>query len=225
MLLLGGKIDAQRGEPKLLCESATTNFDVYEAVTPAPRAKKSADIPPPLDWSAGYDFVGPPDMPDYYVPEEPPDVLYGQAVPPAAANAAPDNRPDATELEASPVSVTEDPDGTVAIEPPPVEPAVQETIEPRPGDQPMLLRVRIKRCGNAERDKRVLQRVHGALISSPGQDSFSLVVDDGGREIEFDFPNETTHYSAELVGKIKRIVGYNAIQIIESRSIQDTGPN
>lgn len=218
MLLLSGKIDAQRGEPKLLCESATTNFEVYEAVAPAAPARQPADIPPPIDWSAGYDFDAPPDMSDYDVPDEPPDVLYDQVVPPVVTATAPDNRADA-DMEPPAASVTEEPDEAPVEETLAPEPAIEEeVIVPRKTDQPVLLRIQIERCGDAERDKRILQRVHGALISSPGHDSFSLVVVDGSREIEFDFPNETTLYSAELVGKIKRIVGYNAIQVLESRS-------
>jgi DNA polymerase-3 subunit alpha len=213
MLLLGGKIDAQRGEPKLLCDSATTNFDVYQAVQAAPAAKMSAAVPPPIDWSAGYDFVSPPDMPDYDMPDGPPAVVYEQTEPAAVTGPVVDNRPGIAVSELSPEASVEEP----AEEP--VEPVVeQEPFEPRITEQPMYLRVRVTRCGDAERDKRILQRVHGALISSPGQDSFSLVIIDGNREIEFDFPNETTHYSPELVGRIKRIVGYNAIQMLESRS-------
>jgi len=140
-------------------------------------------------------------------------------VPTVGAPAVPDSQPEPAAAEPLSAPVMEEPDEPSVEEPPAAVPAIEEeAVEPRRTDQPMYLRIRIKRCGNAERDKRILQRVHGTLISNPGQDSFSLVVVDGSQEIEFDFPNETTLYSAELVGKIKRIVGYNAVQIMESRS-------
>ena len=58
ILLVRGKLDASRGDPKLLCEEATTNFDLFEARADDPDIQKSwtavmpavyDDEPPPPD--------------------------------------------------------------------------------------------------------------------------------------------------------------------------------
>jgi DNA polymerase-3 subunit alpha len=218
VLLLRGKIDAQKGEPKLLCESATTNFEVYQAApgAPSPQRLLSDDVPPPIEWSEDPYFAMPPDMPEF-APEESPDDAYNPHVAPGPA--AP---PDAA-MEAQSPAVRPQVPATAQAEPAKAPVPARSTIRDeavieRKTDAPLFLRIQVSRCGNPERDKRVLQRIYGTLISSPGRDAFSLVIVENGREVELDFPNETTHYSPELVDKIKFIVGYNAIQVIQPQA-------
>jgi len=75
------------------------------------------------------------------------------------------------------------------------------------------VRVIASRSGDQNKDKRMLQRIHGALVSQPGQDTFSIALADGDDIVEFEFPNDTTCCAPELLEKLARIVPPESIEI------------
>jgi DNA polymerase-3 subunit alpha len=205
VLLVRGKIDAARGEPKLLCEEATNNLELIEVATspPAPLSVTPAHVPDyfyngydgsPVfeeDWTAGV-----------AIPEE-------QAKEATKQNGAwPDANPPADSATLPSQSIRPSLEAEASL-------VSQEATESQPRREPIKLRVFVERSGEPERDKRRLRHVHGTLISYPGQDTFSIVLFGGGRVIEVDFPNETTHYCTELKEKLARIVGPEAVQIVQ----------
>ena len=61
-----------------------------------------------------------------------------------------------------------------------------------------------------------LRQIHGLLTGDQGQDHFViLLVGGSSKPVELAFPNERTHYSAELAQKLTSIVGAGAVQLEE----------
>jgi DNA polymerase-3 subunit alpha len=202
VLLLRGKIDAARGEPKLLCDTATTNFDVLEPVTakgevipytpPGVEPAASMEPPPPFEHMQGIDLA-----PEDFRPDNEVD-----AGPPAGEDAG-----EHEELGAGPAA-------PVNPAPLPVTPPPASTRAARPANASRShVLVVAQRSGDVERDKRSIQRIHGALVSQPGRDTFSIALASGDDTIEFDFPNDTTCCTPELLEKLARIVPPDSIHV------------
>ena len=212
ILLLQGKLDVKGGKPKLLCDRATTNFEVFEA---AEEFSPSGEFPD----SAPYG-----EPPPYYEEEpfpadngELPDTLaYEAETPPPAGPPAPEPvaesppegesvRPEevAFEHRAAPaVSVASPPVGVEDSSPPQGETApgrenVAVLAPPSERDEgdgkPVRLRIILRRSGDEARDKLRIQRIHGELLSCPGLDTFSIVLIGDGRLVEIDFPQTTSY--------------------------------
>jgi DNA polymerase-3 subunit alpha len=212
VLLLRGKIDAERGEPKLLCDTATANFDVFEPISEdgpgasAPRQTNSSSVEPPSNFEnlAGLNLA-----PEILEPDAP-----AEPVQEASSALMPANQGDQPAVSAQRV-------GSEQADPPDPAPAGSDPDEDgsNGGGQPQArsahqhIRVQTQRSGDSERDKRSLQRIYGTLVSQPGQDTFSIAVADGEEVVELDFPNDTTCYSPELLAKLGRIVSADAIQV------------
>jgi hypothetical protein len=152
---------------------------------------------------------------DVYEPDEAVEPPYASMPSPAILDKDEEAQVDDPISEMLVSAEKEQPDDKVSEVSPPPTASVKVKPKPRENDAPLSLQVRIERGGDPERDKRVLQHVYGTLISCPGHDSFSLVVVEDGREIELEFPNETTHYSSNLVDKLKFIIGYDAVQVVQ----------
>lgn len=263
ILLVRGKIDAKGGgEPKLLCDEATNNFDMWQAVdtngdpihqmgaSPVYDPYDTHSTPPPPDDYDAYD-----DDPGVNLPPEPefgppPVEAYparggnggsqgaidgdaaGQTAtpagetrndvePPADAAPAPQAEPPPAQAEPQPQAQIGAPAG--AGEPlyePPKRPASHDEPDPNPrptdgavDDRSCHVRLILRRSGDPARDRRRLDRLYGTLISRPGRDSFSVVIQGEDQRIEIDFPGKTIHYCAELEEQIARIVGPNAVEV------------
>jgi DNA polymerase-3 subunit alpha len=89
-----------------------------------------------------------------------------------------------------------------------------ETPEPEPGRGPVHLHVTIPRNDDMEQTIRRLGQVYDLLVSYPGQDHFSLYVDNGGRgRVQIRFPNDLTDHCLELEQRLRDLVGASAINI------------
>ena len=80
-------------------------------------------------------------------------------------------------------------------------------------DRPRMLKVRLRSNGDKGRDIRRLRRVYGELQSCPGKDRFALVVHEGGRSYQIEFPNDTTGISKELINRLSQLVGAENIKV------------
>jgi hypothetical protein len=59
-----------------------------------------------------------------------------------------------------------------------------------------------------------LGHVYDVLISYPGDDRFSLYVENGGRgRIQIQFPNDTTGHCIELEQKLRDLLGAGMLQV------------
>ncbi len=93
-----------------------------------------------------------------------------------------------------------------------------ETPGPIPVEEPhrgpVHLHVSIPRQADMEQTIRRLGQVYDLLASYPGDDVFSLYVDNGGRgRIQIRFPNDSTGHCLELEQRLREMVGAAAIQI------------
>ncbi|MBU2609681.1 MAG: DNA polymerase III subunit alpha, partial [Chloroflexi bacterium] len=78
---------------------------------------------------------------------------------------------------------------------------------------PQMISVILRPSDDPARDYRRIQRLHGSFISYPGRDRFSLLIFENGHGHLIEFPNDTTHFCAELRGKLKDMVGEENIRI------------
>jgi hypothetical protein len=76
---------------------------------------------------------------------------------------------------------------------------------PNPGIQ--QLTVILRSTGDKERDKRRIKSVFGTLISFHGKDRFSFQLYENGKGHLVDFPNVTTRVCAELLNRLKKLLG------------------
>jgi len=76
-----------------------------------------------------------------------------------------------------------------------------------------MVTVTLRSAGEPVKDQRRIQRLHGAFISCPGKDHFSLYIKENGHSFMLEFPNDTTHVCPELLADIKKIVSEYDIRI------------
>jgi len=80
--------------------------------------------------------------------------------------------------------------------------------------EPRCIVVTIKSSGDKKHDARKMRHIHGLLISSPGEDHFEFkIYEQDERKYQLRFPNETTHYSPELEGKLTRLLGPGSVKV------------
>ncbi len=87
-----------------------------------------------------------------------------------------------------------------------------QASSPRSG--PVHLHVTIARSNDLEQVIQRLGRVYDLLQKFPGEDHFSIYVDNGGQgQVQIDFPNDTTHHCLELEQELRALVGAAAVRI------------
>nr|MBN1228704.1 DNA polymerase III subunit alpha [Anaerolineae bacterium] len=231
ILLLRGKIDAKRGEPKLLCDKATNNFDLWLPADsngspierPAPlnhamldRLAASAPVQannheledenplpePEINGEEG-DEKGP------YQDEPVPDTHYGSPLEDRVEESPSDPllESDYPEIQALQPLASND-----------LRPVSrQENNTPRPPGEKQI-RIHLDRCGDPGRDKRRLERIYGLMISYPGSDQFSIILHRSDRSVEVAFPNKTIGYCPQLEQALLDLgfLDDNAIQVLPS---------
>jgi hypothetical protein len=99
------------------------------------------------------------------------------------------------------------PETTIAPRMNPFQSSVQDEHSPR------MVTVVLNSTGEAVKDQRRIQRLHGAFISFPGKDHFTLHIKENGRAFLMEFPNDTTRVCTQLMEDIKKIVSENDIRI------------
>jgi DNA polymerase III subunit alpha len=200
IVLVRGKVDSERGDPKVLADEITREFTMVQPVT----RPTVASEPGPAEeaWA--------PDEVVEVWPEA--DVIVSAAAstdePAAAARPAPVG--DAPEGETWPaVSAPAAPlnEAQVALtlltEQPPAE----------SGGDPRMVTVRLHSTGDRERDARRMRRVHGLLTSYPGRDRFIFHVYEASRRYHLEFPNSTTGYCADLRRELTVLLGEGSVQV------------
>ena len=102
-------------------------------------------------------------------------------------------------------------DARPEMPPPLVEaPAAPSAKRDRP---PKLITITLRNRGDKARDVLHMRRIHGTLISYPGEDHFAFYVIEGRSGFLMEFPNDTTAYSEELRQRLNDLVGENNIRV------------
>ncbi len=211
IVVVKGKVDSERGDPKILVEEMTAELGSVRPLDSGPTAAVPAagweeppaaldEEPSALDAlaNAWVDGLPPSDLPA----EEPTGVAaeWPPFVPaePILGATPPDPGRDAWRPEA------------IGSDPVPAPPP--EVARPA-GQDPLMLTVVLYASGDPKRDARRLRRVYGLLTSYPGNDRFALHVYESSRRYHLEFPNSTTGYCAELHGQLDRLLGKEMVRV------------
>ena len=89
-------------------------------------------------------------------------------------------------------------------------------VPPEPPDPPATLYITLKRTGDNTRDFEKLTRLHAMLRTERGSDQFVVVLE-GERKIELDFPNESTHCTYDLRQQIVSVVGAENLRVVQQQ--------
>jgi DNA polymerase-3 subunit alpha len=87
---------------------------------------------------------------------------------------------------------------------------------PHPDQTPRCIFITLNSCGDKCKDVRRLRRIHDILVSRPGRDQFAFRVHENGWWYEINFPNVTTGLTEPLIQKLEGLMGANNIQISQT---------
>jgi hypothetical protein len=88
-----------------------------------------------------------------------------------------------------------------------VPPYILPPAEVYAGEDLHMITVILRTCADKVRDNLRLRQCYGILISYSGHDRFALQIFERNRGYRIEFPNYTTLFSPELVGRLASIVG------------------
>lgn len=94
-----------------------------------------------------------------------------------------------------------------------VSPEINQTSS-RPIQQ---LTVVLHSTGNPEHDRRRVKSIYGTLISFLGKDRFSFQLIENNKSHLVDFPDVTTRVCAELLARLKKVMGEESWRVEEIR--------
>ncbi len=207
VLVFNGKVDASRGDVQIICDSVTQNPVFMMPEEQSYMAPQSIEPPPwafnddPYDEETG-EVLPPPPMPEPEMVS-----MVAPATQGAAAIRTPAVEPQvATESRAMPAwSATEYKQDIDDL--PPLED--EATVPER------WLMIYLKRSEDTDKDRRRLARLHGILVSYPGKDRFTIVIEDRKQAYKMEFPNHTTSDCEELRRDLESIVGIDNIEFYD----------
>jgi hypothetical protein len=141
------------------------------------------------------------------MPEEPPDFFDETlSAPPAEPPAAPPVVYPPTRKPAGADGGTDRPASIPGyLAPPPVN-------ERDSGDRRILMVV-LRSSGDKTRDVLRLRRIHGIIISYPGEDSFAMQVFEQNRYFLLEFPNFTCGVCQEMLDRLAPLVGPDNLRV------------
>jgi len=218
IVLVKGRVDAARGDPKLLADEILSDLSPAhpEALAP-PR--------PPAPPSPGQETLVPalaePNQSDLDRVDDP-DPDPGGNWDPGISSAGltsiapPEPR---SPLSHGSLGIIEGWDEPLTDEVGTHEAGPQGSLaqEPLPswweGPEPCLITILLRSSGDRLRDARRMRQIHGLLASFPGSDRFAFNVFEASRRYHLEFPSYTTRYSPELHRGLLRIVGDQSVQV------------
>jgi hypothetical protein len=124
---------------------------------------------------------------------------------------------------------TSSPSTPVVVNPPTRRPASSETVSDRPLGLPpylvsptpplgqegeiRMVTVVLRSSGDKTRDVLRLRRIHGILMSYPGEDRFALQVYERGRFFLMEFPNFSCGICQDLMDRLAQLVGRENLRV------------
>jgi DNA polymerase-3 subunit alpha len=213
-----GKVDRERGEPKILVDSMTADFlrlKPLNGTTSRPDVKQRA-AEQLSQSNEDPSQVGPPAIDLEAEPHTPPAGDSVRRLVEDSQPAPPANEPESGALIGEP-------------QPAPLHPGVgSDTVDSYEERVPTrrvlqdeagmavgarMITIMLNSTGDRTRDARRLRRVHGLLNSYPGEDHFAFLLFEASRRYHMDFPHSTTGYSPELHAQLVELLGERAIRI------------
>jgi DNA-directed DNA polymerase III PolC len=180
-----GKFDMSRGDPQIICETMTQNFEVMERARPLIAPEYSDDNIP--HWAEDEDFYDEETGEVAQYTPTPPEQHTPDAVAPATQGGI-----------AAPIPALEPLPATENEETNTLQPSWYEDDDEDSKKQQYWLRIKFPRSADDSTNRRLLMRLHGTLINYPGKDRFSVIFNTEKGMITLEFPNHTTGYCEEL---------------------------
>jgi hypothetical protein len=81
------------------------------------------------------------------------------------------------------------------------------------GEPPRMVTIVVRASKDKARDILRIRRIHGMLLSYPGDDKFAIYLIENGKGIRLEFPSDTTHFSDELRLRLESVVGSENIKV------------
>jgi DNA polymerase-3 subunit alpha len=241
IVVVKGKIDSERGDPKVLVDMITADLEKVQPLKDTPQmAKMRATEDKPT--SQQQDLLSSPS--DFESTELPP---LPEAEPCWEVHAADTGSQTPVELDpmhdvpdepysqdpkvspsASPEKETWDVLDSVDVDNTPEESdlsivssgdlvladqAISFNLDQVRRNDLHMITVLIRSTGDRHRDGLRMRRVHGLLTSYPGNDRFTFHVFETSRRYHLEFPSSTTGYCPELHAQLLSLLGEGAIQI------------
>jgi DNA polymerase-3 subunit alpha len=171
------------------------------AAVPAPPDEFTIELPLAEPALASAD--APPSAEDADLPLDPADEITIQGAATRMANSA------VAELGAGLSAVVTDAPG----DPGPLPFAAPPAAKPK-ADRPVrMATIYLRSLGDKARDILHMRRVHGAIISYPGNDRFNFYVFEGRSAYLLEFPNDTTELSDDLIARLESMLGPNNVRV------------
>ncbi len=91
----------------------------------------------------------------------------------------------------------------------------EPSVEPsrKGSSDPQILTILLKSSGDRNKDTLRMRRVHGLLTSYPGNDKYVFHVFEASRRYHLEFPNSTTGYCPELHSQLLSLLGEGTIRV------------
>ena len=80
---------------------------------------------------------------------------------------------------------------------------------------PQQITVTLRTTGDKDHDRRRIKTIYGTLISFHGKDRFSFQIFENGSGYLIDFPNDTTRLCAEMLERLKKLMGEESWRVEE----------
>jgi DNA polymerase-3 subunit alpha len=91
---------------------------------------------------------------------------------------------------------------------------VAGVVTPAANEPPRRVTVTVQASGDKDKDRRRMKRLHGLLVSYPGQDQFEFSVQDyNERSYLLRFPNDTTGFCPPLERQLQELLGEGMVAV------------
>ena len=201
IVLVQGRYDESRGDPQIIAEYVTADFNVFSAAEELPAAQ------PEPAWARP--DAPPPDVPPWLAEEPPP--AEADFPPPEAAVPDPSAESGvANEALAHPPAGKHTPEATDQDEPAWVNGDAHLSMpgaDPAKERRSRTIAVLLATSDDPEKDRRKLNRIYNGLMKYPGSDHFKIVIQRGGQSTPLNFPGQTTDICDALRADLLDIVG------------------
>ena len=163
----------------------------------------------------------PPDFPDDWLPQAPPETYFEETVLPVQAKKPATRDNSKTNVPGKPKETSAVVQDQPAIAPaklppmPVVMPPIDDFLFQGKSEKQELRMITVVLRSNPTEGPGYLrmQRIVGLLRSYPGKDRFGLMIFQDGARYQLDFPNDTIGYCAEMLKKLQKMVGEENVQV------------